>query len=142
MRRIFIDTSAWCAIANSGDINHGAALAFRDEIAGHCRLLASNYILDELYTPLLMDVGYRETVNFKLKIDILIQRKALEVVWVLEDTAAKAWKIFEQFNTDKQWSYTDCVSYEIMKRLGISEAFSFDHHFAQMGFIKLPVITA
>jgi len=32
------------------------ALLFRDEIAGQCRLIVTNYILDELYTLLLMNI--------------------------------------------------------------------------------------
>ncbi len=140
MRQVFVDTSAWSAIANSGDVNHRAALMFRDEIVNQCRLVITNYVLDELFTLLLMDIGYRATVDFKSKLDVMIHKKALEVIWVLEDVASTAWKVFEQFNTDKQWSYTDCVSYATMKQRGISEAFTFDHHFTQMGFIKLPLI--
>lgn len=32
MRQIFVDTSAWDAITDSGDPNHDVALLFRDEI--------------------------------------------------------------------------------------------------------------
>lgn len=66
MRQIFVDTSAWDAIADSGDPNHDVALLFRDEIAGQCRLVVTNYILDEVYTLLLMNVGYQRTVDFKI----------------------------------------------------------------------------
>lgn len=50
MRQIFVDTSAWDAIADSGDPNHDVALLFRDAIAGQYHLVVTNYILDELYT--------------------------------------------------------------------------------------------
>jgi len=33
-------------------------LLFRDEIAEQCRLVVTNYILDELYTLPLMNIGY------------------------------------------------------------------------------------
>lgn len=52
--------------------------------------------------------------------------------------AAQAWSIFAQFNQDKQWSFTDCVSYAVMKELVITEVFTFDHHFSQMGLRRLP----
>ena len=65
MRRIFVDTSAWEAIADGSDQNHARALLFRDEIASHCELVTSNYVLDELYTLLLMNVGYQQTIHFK-----------------------------------------------------------------------------
>lgn len=78
MRQIFVDTGAWDAIADSGDTNHELALLFRDEIAGQCRLVTTNYVLDELYTLLLMNVGYQRTVAFKHQLDMLIQEDVLE----------------------------------------------------------------
>jgi predicted nucleic acid-binding protein len=138
MRQILVDTSAWDAIADSGDPNHDVALLFRDEIAGQCQLVVTNYILDELYTLLLMNVGYRRAVDFKTKLDILVEESVLEVVWVSEDIASEAWTVFERFNVDKQWSFTDCVSYVVMKQRRITEVFAFDDDFAQMGFMCRP----
>ena len=138
MRQIFVDTSAWDAIADAGDSNHEVALLFRDEIAEQCRLFVTNYILDELHTLLLMNLGYHGAVDFKRKLDVLVQEGILEVIWVSEGIATEAWAVFEQFNMDKQWSFTDCVSYVVMHQRGITEAFAFDRHFAQMGFICHP----
>ena len=39
--------------------------------------------------------------------------------------------------TDKKWSFTDCVSYAVMKRLGIREAFALDDDFRQFGFVSV-----
>jgi predicted nucleic acid-binding protein len=35
---------------------------------------------------------------------------------------------------DKTWSFTDCISFEIMRQRGIVLALSADHHFRQAGF--------
>jgi len=32
----------------------------------------------------------------------------------------------------------DCISFEVMRGLGITTAFTFDRHFAEMGFEVLP----
>jgi len=138
MKQIFVDTSAWDAIADGGDPNHEVALLFRDEIAGQCRLVVTNYILDELYTLLLMNIGYPRAVDFKRKLDVLIQEGVLEVVWVSKDIATEAWTVFEQFNVDKKWSFTDCTSYVVMKQRGFTEVFAFDDDFAQVGFVCQP----
>lgn len=138
MRRIFIDTGAWDAIADRGDANHEIALLFRNEIAGQYALVTTNYVLDELYTLLLMNVGYQQTIRFKRQLDTLIAEKVLEVVWVSESLAAEAWTVFEQFNSDKQWSFTDCTSLVCMRQFLITDAFAFDRHFEQMGVRRRP----
>jgi len=138
VRQIFVDTSAWDALADKADKDHLSALRFRDKIAGECKLVTSNYILDELYTLLLMNVGYQPTIDYKEKLDILIAEHVLDVIWIDHELAKRGWDVFEQYNVDKQWSFTDCMSYVVMKESGITEVFAFDHHFEQMGFILLP----
>jgi hypothetical protein len=62
----------------------------------------------------------------------------LHVIQVTEGIEESAWFIFERFNKDKFWSFTDCISKAIMEMLGIKESFSFDRDFEQMGFPKKP----
>ena len=50
----------------------------------------------------------------------------------------KAWKVFEKYS-DKDFLFTDCTNFIVMEMLRINEAFSFDKHFAQYGFIRLPI---
>jgi uncharacterized protein len=38
---------------------------------------------------------------------------------------------------DKKWSLTDCISFVIMAKEGITEALTGDHHFEQAGFVAL-----
>lgn len=137
MKPIFVDTSAFAALADSSDDNHVRAVEFNKTASG-VRLITTNYVLDELHTLLLLHAGYRKTVQFKNKLDLLIDREVLTLIWVSEAIAAQSWQIFEQFNVDKQWSFTDCTSYVVMRNSGITEAFTFDHHFSQMGFIRWP----
>ena len=116
-------------LGRSSRLNHEVALLFQDEIAGQCQFLATDYVLDELYTLLLMNIGYANAISFKRDLDVLRRAGTLQVVWISEDPADEAWRVFEQFNLDKEWSFTDCVSYAVMKRQRITEVFAFDHHF-------------
>jgi predicted nucleic acid-binding protein len=38
---------------------------------------------------------------------------------------------------DKHWSVIDCVSFEMMRDHGLTEALTADHHFTQAGFQAL-----
>ena len=138
MKQVFVDTSGWCALADKADKYHARALQFRDKIVHKRKIVTSNYILDELYTLLLMNIGFQPTVNYKEKIDILIAEHILDVIWIDYDFSKQGWDVFRQYNVDKVWSFTDCTSYAVMKKSGITEAFAFDHHFEQMGFTLVP----
>jgi len=39
--------------------------------------------------------------------------------------------------TDKDWSFTDAISFVVMERVGIRLAFTFDDDFSQYGFTRL-----
>lgn len=39
--------------------------------------------------------------------------------------------------TDKNWSLVDCASFVVMRKHGILEALTADHHFEQAGFVRL-----
>ena len=136
--KIFIDTSAWDAIEDSGDQNHEIALAFKDDLSNNCRLVTTDYVLDETYTLLLLNVGYERTIAFQRNTSELFQAGILEVAHVTPSLRDEAWDIFKRFNIDKKWSFTDCVSYVVMKRFDIETVFAFDHHFEQMGFNRKP----
>jgi predicted nucleic acid-binding protein len=50
---------------------------------------------------------------------------------------ARAWRQFE-CEHDKSYSYTDCTSFAVMERLGISMAAAVDADFRRAGFRTLP----
>jgi len=137
--RIFIDTSAWVALENRKDIHYEQALIFKDEVSNRrYRLYTSNFIQDETYTLLLANIGYERTIESGKRIRALRDKGLLHVVQVTEEIEESAWEIFERFNRDKFWSFTDCTSKVIMELFDIKEAFSFDRNFEQMGFSRKP----
>ena len=139
MRAVFVDTGAWDALEDRSDSNHAAAVHYRAMLRReHMPLYVTNFVLDECYTLLLWNVGYARTVAFKSTIDRMQTGRVLTVVHISEELEKAAWEVFEQFNQDKTWSFTDCTTKVVMEGLGIQHAFAFDHHFEQMGFIRLP----
>ena len=39
--------------------------------------------------------------------------------------------------SDKEWSLVDCISFEVMAELALTDALTADHHFEQAGFRAL-----
>lgn len=78
------------------------------------------------------DTGYWEAVlNPKDKLNANVE--------VLPQTSIQfreAYGLYKRM-ADKEWSLTDCASFEIMKARGITEALAHDHHFEQAGFTAL-----
>lgn len=136
---VFVDTSAWVALKDRTDSHHLAATQFLGELAGRReRLITTDFILDETYTLLLYDVGFSVAVQFKAEIEQLLAAETLSLVHIGPTLQAEAWTIFERFNRDKSWSFTDCSSHVVMRREGMTECFAFDQDFVQMGFTASP----
>ncbi len=94
--------------------------------------------MDETFTLLLMDTGYNCVLSFKRNIEQMQRSGFLQVVPIVQSLFDEAWGVFERFNKDKRWSFTDCTSFAVMKQMNIREVFAFDHHFEQMGFKRNP----
>jgi len=133
---IFVDTSAWYASEVEDDINHGKARKFLSEIASgkYGVAVTTDYVLDETVTLLRSKKELPVAVTF---IDKIKKSSSIRVFWVNEDLFEKALGFLKKSN-DASWSFTDCTSFALMKDLLILDAFTFDNHFVQAGFRKLP----
>lgn len=128
---IFVDTSAWFALYVPEDADHTAARAFLT--VNREPFLTTDYVIDELLTLLRSrDLSHRAmTVG-----ESMLVKAACPIEWTKRADVESAWQVFSKFS-DKQWSFTDCVSYAVMQRLGINIAFAFDQHFRQFGFCRV-----
>jgi predicted nucleic acid-binding protein len=51
VKRVFVDTGAWIALAEQSDVHHLQAIAIADELSrANTLLITSDYILDETIT--------------------------------------------------------------------------------------------
>ncbi|HJH26624.1 MAG TPA: nucleic acid-binding protein [Methanophagales archaeon] len=136
---IFIDTGAWIALEDVNDKNHAMAVKLREELKKEKeRFITTSYILDETYTFLLINIGYEKALYFHNRIQRMEQSGILEIIHISEEIEEESWTVFERFNRDKKWSFTDCTSKVVMDLLRIEEVFTFDFHFEQMGFVRKP----
>lgn len=129
---VFVDTSAWFALAYEGDPYHAAAQSF---IASSPRLLTTNFIIDETITLTLARLGYLPARALGEK---LWSEELARIIYVSQSDQRTAWELFKAYD-DKTFSFTDCTSFAVMERLGLEYAFAFDADFEQSGrFTQLP----
>ncbi len=67
----------------------------------------------------------------------LLRSPSVEVLPVEAALFEARWAYFQR-RADKRYSLTDCISFVVMERDGVHEALSFDRHFEQAGFERLP----
>jgi hypothetical protein len=128
---IFVDTSAWFALAVPWDENHSAAIQFLG--SNRESLLTTDYIVDETLTLLVM----RRQKDVAIAAgERLMRQKDARLLRVAPVDIDTGWQMFRQYR-DKEWSFTDCVSFALIGRLKIATAFSFDKHFHQFGSVTV-----
>lgn len=136
MTSLFLDTSYLIAVESADDQYHKTASKhWRDLLKSSPRpLVTSSYVLAEVVTLLNNRRLHSKAVELG---NSLMSSRVFNIVHVDEDLFYEAWSYFQK-HKDKTYSLTDCISFVLMKKLGIREALTFDSHFAQAGFGKMP----
>jgi predicted nucleic acid-binding protein len=135
MSSLFVDTAGWMACADEADPVHLPAVAARDrwlEKGGF--LLTTDHVLDETLTLLRIRLGIRAAEAWWSQVEAS-SRLRWEFIGPERVDAARA--IFFRYR-DKNFSFTDCTSFVVMRQLKLREALTVDHHFSQMGFTVKP----
>jgi predicted nucleic acid-binding protein len=128
--RVFVDSSAWFALADPRDASHADARRVQATlIAGGSALFATNFVVAEAHALFLRRLGRAAALRF---LDAL-GGSAVTVVRVTPADEARAHAILRQYG-DKEFSLTDATSFSVMERLRIPTAFTFDKNFGQYGF--------
>ena len=130
MSKVFVDTSAYYAFLDRTDVSHAVArLTFPRLFSNGTELYTTNFVLAETHALLLNRIGRAAAIRF---LDTFFQSSMI-LIRVIEADETTARVILHESN-DKEYSYTDAISFAVMDRLHIKEALTFDHHFAQQGF--------
>lgn len=132
---VFVDTSAWVALADKDDTYHRkASSAYPTILASHKNLVTSNLILAETYVLILNELGHRAALDFLKKIKT---SPRIIKFYSNEEIESETELILTKYS-DQNFSYTDAVSFAIMKKQKIKKTFCFDKHFQTAGFVKIP----
>jgi predicted nucleic acid-binding protein len=132
---IFVDTGAFVARYIRQDGHHRRARRAWAEIdRSRSRCFTSNFVLDETFTLL----GRRSSYPFAAdRARALLSSTALTILRPDADDETRAVDLFAKF-ADQRVSFTDCVSFILMRRHRLARAFTFDRHFGDAGFGVMP----
>jgi predicted nucleic acid-binding protein len=130
---IFVDTSAFYALLDAEDAHHRkAADAWHEIIHSRRETVTSNYILVETFALIQSRLGLEAVRNFQnemvpvLNIEFITPEVHRSGIAALLAAAKRG------------LSLVDCVSFEVMRELGIKSAFAFDPHYREYGFTVIP----
>jgi predicted nucleic acid-binding protein len=135
VKALFVDTAGWMACADAADPAHGTARASRDGALKAGQLLVTtDYVVDETLTLIRMRLGIVAAEAWWVQVEGS-SRVRHETIDALR--AEKARSVFFR-HRDKDYSFTDCTSFVVMRDLRLKEALTTDRHFRQIGFHVVP----
>ncbi len=132
MGEIIVDTSGLYAVADRRDPHHAKAARFLRAQSEPRSLIVSNHVFDELMTLIKRRLGAPAALQMGMR---LRNSRLVEMVVFTQAEEMATWRIFQKYH-DKGWSYTDCACLALAQEREIWEAFTFDHHFEQMGLVS------
>ena len=131
--KLLVDTSAILALVLRDDRNHARAERF---LRSHpeARFVWTELILAEVATRLRANAGPERAVAVVRE---LLRSRRYELLLAETDILDASLEHMIRFH-DHRLSLTDCASFEVIRRLKLDAAFSFDRDFVACGFRMLP----
>ena len=135
MRLMFVDTAAWVAAADHADAAGSDVRKARDQwLSEGGGLTTTDYVIDETLTTIRFRLGLDAAEAWWLQID---GSSRLRMELIDGARRERALALFFRYR-DKEFSFTDCCSFVLMRELRIRRALTLDHHFRQAGFEVVP----
>lgn len=129
----FVDTSAMYAVLDADDANHGPAKQqWAASLKDGAILFTSNYVLVETVALLQHRIGVECVRAFHQEVLPIVR-----IEWI--DAGLHEAGVAGLLGAGRRrLSLVDCVSFALLRKLGVREVFAFDAHFAEQGFRCLP----
>ena len=133
MENIFVDADVLIGLNDNFDPLHEKAIQLSKVLyKKSVSLVTGTNILIEVVTLLSQRLGHKKAVEFLAE----LRSGNTKVIHPSQETVFEAEEIFKR-QTSKNVSYSDCVSFAIMRDQKIRVAFSFDRDFKKNGFTLL-----
>lgn len=129
--KFFIDTSAFYALEDADDRHHDEAHSIQERFRiERPMLFTTHHVLDESITLIGSRLQPNRAARFARQ---LLSSRVIRLIRTDEQTEMAALHVYERF-ADPRMSFTDCLSFTVMRALGMTTVFAFDHDFERAGF--------
>jgi uncharacterized protein len=128
MNAQFADSYYYLAMLNRDDEGHERAIATSREL--HVSTVTTAWVLTEVADAMARP---GERAVFVSLIERLQSNPNVRIVPATPELFAAGLDLYRR-RPDKEWPLSDCISFVVMKREGLTEALTADHHFEQAGF--------
>jgi uncharacterized protein len=132
LKPVFADTGGFYALADRRDPAHARARKFVENCESI--FLTTDFVFAETMSLLAKRLGKDVAVKFGAALRTSPSVRIEEVPFEVRE---KAWLLFSA-QGDKNYDLIDCISFAMMEKFRIRQAFGFDRHFTQYGFDLLP----
>jgi predicted nucleic acid-binding protein len=126
---LFVDTSAFYAIADGGDRHHRGALSALQASIGADRVMTSDQVVVEIWLLICSRLGRPAAMRFWDGVSIGV----VTIVGITAEDFRRGSEIAQEWY-DQSFSIVDCTSFALIERLDIRRAFAFDKHFRVVRF--------
>ena len=130
MNPVFADTSFYIAYSNPADPYHQKAFELSDVTRTK---VTTEFVLLELASAFARQPARRKFIAFMREMYLDPDTRVVPVSRRLYREGLRLYVA----RRDKEWSLVDCISFEVMRRQGLTDALTTDRHFQQAGFRAL-----
>jgi uncharacterized protein len=131
MTPVFADSGYYVALLLQTDQSHDRAVEVTRQLQH--TVITTAWILTEVANTF---ASPRFRLAFVSLLDDLQADPSVRIVEPDPRIFAQGIELYRN-RPDKNWSLTDCISFVVMEKDGITEALTGDHHFEQAGFKAL-----
>ena len=131
--KVFADTGYFIALLNAKDAAHDAAIAYSKK--RFTQVVLTECVLLELGDGFCDPIDRRDF----LATDAYLRSNSNFLIIPASNDLLQSGRDLFAARMDKTWSLTDCISFVVMKDMGLADALTTDHHFTQAGFRALLV---
>lgn len=132
MRHFFADTFYWVALLSRHDAWHERVTAFNHTLLRDDTFMTTDAIILE-FLAAFSSAGAYLRQQAVAHVEAILSNPYIRVIEVPRAQLLDGLALYKH-RSDKEYSLTDCISMQTMRREGLTEVLTNDHHFTQEGF--------